>query len=51
MTERLQTLSGLAPTAKLPAYDRDQLKSGILHLGPGAFSARISRRLPMPQLR
>ncbi|TCB53636.1 mannitol dehydrogenase family protein [Rhizobium leguminosarum bv. viciae] len=37
MTERLQTLSGLAPTAKLPAYDRDQLKSGILHLGPGAF--------------
>ncbi|TBC80663.1 mannitol dehydrogenase family protein [Rhizobium ruizarguesonis] len=37
MTERLQTLSRLAPTAKLPAYDRDQLKSGILHLGPGAF--------------
>ncbi|MGO7954905.1 mannitol dehydrogenase family protein [Rhizobium leguminosarum] len=37
MTERLQTLSGLAPTAKLPAYDRKQLKSGILHLGPGAF--------------
>ncbi|MGZ2407093.1 mannitol dehydrogenase family protein [Rhizobium ruizarguesonis] len=37
MTDRLQTLSGLAPTAKLPAYDRDQLKSGILHLGPGAF--------------
>jgi fructuronate reductase len=37
VTERLQTLSGLAPTAKLPAYDRDQLKSGILHLGPGAF--------------
>nr|WP_174826404.1 mannitol dehydrogenase family protein [Rhizobium ruizarguesonis] len=33
----MQTLSGLAPTAKLPAYDRDQLKSGILHLGPGAF--------------
>jgi len=37
VTERLQTLSGLAPTAKLPAYDRNQLKSGILHLGPGAF--------------
>ncbi|MGR9178200.1 mannitol dehydrogenase family protein [Rhizobium leguminosarum] len=37
MTERLQTLSGLAPTAKLPVYDRNQLKSGILHLGPGAF--------------
>ncbi len=37
MSERLQTLSGLAPTAKLPAYDRNQLKSGILHLGPGAF--------------
>ncbi|MGO6675388.1 mannitol dehydrogenase family protein [Rhizobium leguminosarum] len=37
MTERLQTLSGLASTAKLPAYDRNQLKSGILHLGPGAF--------------
>nr|WP_205935902.1 mannitol dehydrogenase family protein [Rhizobium leguminosarum] len=33
----MQTLSGLAPTAKLPAYDRNQLKSGILHLGPGAF--------------
>lgn len=37
MTERLQTLSGLAPTAKLPDYDRGLLKSGILHLGPGAF--------------
>ncbi|MCW1413230.1 mannitol dehydrogenase family protein [Rhizobium sp. 1AS11] len=37
MTERLRTLSGLAPTAKLPAYDRSRLKSGILHLGPGAF--------------
>ncbi len=37
MTERLQNLTGLAPTAKLPAYDRSQLKSGILHLGPGAF--------------
>ena len=37
MTDRLQTLSGLAPTAKLPAYDRSLLKSGILHLGPGAF--------------
>ena len=37
MTDRLQTLSGLAPMAKLPAYDRGLLKSGILHLGPGAF--------------
>ncbi|AUW45157.1 mannitol dehydrogenase family protein [Rhizobium leguminosarum] len=37
MTERLQTLSGLASTAKLPGYVRNQLKSGILHLGPGAF--------------
>jgi len=37
VTDRLQTLSGLAPMAKLPAYDRGLLKSGILHLGPGAF--------------
>ncbi|QPB19726.1 mannitol dehydrogenase family protein [Rhizobium sp. 007] len=37
MTDRLQNLTGLAPTAKLPAYDRSKLKSGILHLGPGAF--------------
>ncbi|WP_086993758.1 mannitol dehydrogenase family protein [Rhizobium sullae] len=37
MTERLQNLTGLAPTARLPAYDRSKLKSGILHLGPGAF--------------
>ncbi|CDM55853.1 MULTISPECIES: mannitol dehydrogenase family protein [Rhizobium] len=37
MTERLTSLSGLAPTAKLPHYDRDALKPGILHLGPGAF--------------
>ncbi|MEK1896282.1 MAG: mannitol dehydrogenase family protein [Rhizobium sp.] len=37
MTERLTSLSGLAPTAKLPLYDRDSLKPGILHLGPGAF--------------
>lgn len=37
MTERLQSLTGLAPTAKLPAYDREALKPGILHLGPGAF--------------
>ncbi|MBB3315590.1 fructuronate reductase [Rhizobium sp. BK181] len=37
MTERLTSLSGLAPTAKLPAYDRKALKPGILHLGPGAF--------------
>ncbi|OWV96484.1 D-mannonate oxidoreductase [Rhizobium sp. R72] len=37
MTERLTSLSGLAPTAKLPGYDRKALKTGILHLGPGAF--------------
>jgi fructuronate reductase len=37
VTERLQNLTGLAPTAKLPAYDRSRLKPGILHLGPGAF--------------
>jgi fructuronate reductase len=37
VTDRLKTLSGLASTAKLPAYDRSKLKSGILHLGPGAF--------------
>ncbi|MBO9631358.1 MAG: mannitol dehydrogenase family protein, partial [Shinella sp.] len=37
MTERLTSLSGLAPTAELPGYDRNGLKPGILHLGPGAF--------------
>ncbi|QRM43571.1 mannitol dehydrogenase family protein [Rhizobium sp. BG4] len=37
MSDRLKDLSGLAPTAKLPAYDRSKLKAGILHLGPGAF--------------
>lgn len=37
MSDRLQNLTGLAPTAKLPAYDRNALKAGILHLGPGAF--------------
>ncbi|MDP9807224.1 fructuronate reductase [Rhizobium tibeticum] len=37
MTERLTSLSGLAPTAKLPLYDRGALTPGILHLGPGAF--------------
>jgi fructuronate reductase len=33
----LTNLTGLAPTAKLPGYDRKALKAGILHLGPGAF--------------
>lgn len=37
MTDRLKDLSGLATTAMLPTYDREQLRSGILHLGPGAF--------------
>ncbi|WP_413710631.1 mannitol dehydrogenase family protein [Rhizobium sp. Rhizsp82] len=37
MSDRLKDLNGLAPTAKLPAYDRSKLKAGILHLGPGAF--------------
>ncbi|MDM9646902.1 mannitol dehydrogenase family protein [Rhizobium sp. S163] len=37
MTERLTRLTGLAHTAKLPAFNRDALKPGILHLGPGAF--------------
>lgn len=37
MTERLTSLSDLAPTAKLPGYNRNGLKPGILHLGPGAF--------------
>ncbi|OWV81219.1 D-mannonate oxidoreductase [Rhizobium sp. R634] len=37
MSDRLQNVTGLAPTAKLPAYDRNGLKAGILHLGPGAF--------------
>ncbi|WP_160010915.1 mannitol dehydrogenase family protein [Rhizobium sp. 18055] len=37
MTERLTSLTGLAPGARLPAFDRTVLKPGILHLGPGAF--------------
>jgi fructuronate reductase len=37
VSDRLQNVTGLAPTAKLPAYDRNALKAGILHLGPGAF--------------
>lgn len=37
MTDRLKDLSGLAATAVPPTYDRGQLHSGILHLGPGAF--------------
>jgi fructuronate reductase len=37
VTERLTSLTGLASTAKLPAFDRVALKPGILHLGPGAF--------------
>jgi len=37
VSDRLKDLNGLAPTAKLPAYDRSKLKVGILHLGPGAF--------------
>jgi fructuronate reductase len=37
VTERLTSLSDLAPTAKLPGYNRNGLKPGILHLGPGAF--------------
>ncbi|MBB3655695.1 fructuronate reductase [Rhizobium sp. BK650] len=37
MSDRLQNVTDLAPTAKLPAYDRSALKAGILHLGPGAF--------------
>ncbi len=37
MTERLTRLTGLAHTAKLPAFNRAVLKPGILHLGPGAF--------------
>jgi fructuronate reductase len=37
VSDRLKDLNGLAPTAKLPAYDRSKLKAGILHLGPGAF--------------
>jgi len=37
VSDRLQTITGLAPTAKFPAYDRNALKAGILHLGPGAF--------------
>jgi fructuronate reductase len=37
VTERLQNTIGLASGVKVPAYDRGKLKTGILHLGPGAF--------------
>jgi fructuronate reductase len=37
VTERLQGTAGLAAGVKVPGYDRASLKSGILHLGPGAF--------------
>ncbi|MDM9626862.1 mannitol dehydrogenase family protein [Rhizobium sp. S152] len=37
MSERLKSLTGLAATARLPAFDRTALNPGILHLGPGAF--------------
>ena len=29
MSDRLKDLNGLAPTAKLPAYDRSKLKAGM----------------------
>ena len=37
MTARLQNLDGLPANVIRPAYRRDALTTGILHLGPGAF--------------
>lgn len=37
MTTRLQNLDGLPASVIRPAYPRDALATGILHLGPGAF--------------
>ncbi len=37
MTTRLQNLDGLPASVLRPAYDRDGVTTGILHLGPGAF--------------
>ena len=37
MTTRLQNLDGLPASVIRPAYRRDALTAGILHLGPGAF--------------
>ena len=37
MTSRLQNLDGLPASVISPAYDRDGVTTGILHLGPGAF--------------
>lgn len=33
----LDSLVGLAATAVVPAYDRETLRLGIVHIGPGAF--------------
>ena len=37
MTRPLTDLHDLPATVTRPGYDRDRLKPGILHLGPGAF--------------
>ncbi|MCD2174231.1 mannitol dehydrogenase family protein [Rhizobium sp. C4] len=37
MTTRLQNPDGLPASVTRPAYRRDALTTGILHLGPGAF--------------
>lgn len=37
MTTRLQNLDGLPASVLRPAYDRNGVATGILHLGPGAF--------------
>lgn len=37
MTERLHDTAGLPSGVSIPSYDRNSLKAGILHLGPGAF--------------
>jgi len=36
VTDRLRHL-GLLPTASRPSYNRDSLRPGIIHIGPGAF--------------
>jgi hypothetical protein len=47
VTERLTSLTGLASTAKLPAYDRKALKPVSCISAPAPSSAPISRPSPM----
>ena len=37
MTKRFSSTHALPSTITTPGYNRDALKPGILHLGPGAF--------------